>query len=406
MKILIVNRDYNDIDHISPIAYKLKKFNYEVSILIANESIDYENDYRLSFLAKEGVNIITLKQFQSFNIKFLLLKTIKKIRYRYKTYWYRRICNSILERLSANIARVNIANEISSLFKPDVMLFDWTNPIGNHLRIIQYLFEYAKNNNIITFSLPHGLSIYLNCNMINNFQIKKDNYHPYNNYDYVVSNNVYFSRCLCKAGVKEEKVLLLGSARFCSEWINIHNKIYPKNNFLLKKNNKKNIVIFPQQSQYKVNIDLQIKMVKALDSIGDYNIYFKFHTRNHNDKYFNTLLKLENVILCDNSIVSSFLIDNADIIIAYGSSIVLEAIYKSKYVLYPKFLHKNKTIFDLYDKFICNSIEDLLEKVLYRCNCNINIEEEILSQIATLRRKDDILYKYIRLIESKYYKKY
>jgi len=46
MKFLILNRAFNDIDHITPIAYKLLQKNHKVHILIVNEYLNYENDYR------------------------------------------------------------------------------------------------------------------------------------------------------------------------------------------------------------------------------------------------------------------------------------------------------------------------------------------------------------------------
>ena len=54
---LFFTRHFNDIDHITPIAWRLKKDNYPVAIYCMNPRYDIPNDYRLQFLKNEGVPV-------------------------------------------------------------------------------------------------------------------------------------------------------------------------------------------------------------------------------------------------------------------------------------------------------------------------------------------------------------
>ena len=57
-KFLVILRSYNDIDHISPVIWKLLNENAKVDTII-NSLNDYKNDLRLNFLKKnKNFNII------------------------------------------------------------------------------------------------------------------------------------------------------------------------------------------------------------------------------------------------------------------------------------------------------------------------------------------------------------
>ena len=48
-------RHFNDVDHITPIVWKMKQGNYSVAVYCINPRYDIDNDYRLNFLKKKGV---------------------------------------------------------------------------------------------------------------------------------------------------------------------------------------------------------------------------------------------------------------------------------------------------------------------------------------------------------------
>ena len=50
-------RDFNDIDHITPVVWKMKRGNYPVAVYCINPEYDIQSDYRLNFLKELGVKV-------------------------------------------------------------------------------------------------------------------------------------------------------------------------------------------------------------------------------------------------------------------------------------------------------------------------------------------------------------
>jgi hypothetical protein len=234
-----------------------------------------------------------------------------------------------------------------------------------------------------------------------NYQIQKN--HHYNYFDYVVSNSEMYKNKIIKDGVKKEKIKVLASARFNKEWIEINNNIIPSQH--IKKDITRKIITFmPQHAQYNVDIEMQKDLIIALDKIDKYQIFFKPHTRNQNEKSFRDLDRLKNVRIVPN-VLSSNLIDISDAIIVYGSSIVLEALYKHKLVLYPKFLHKNDTILD---KFKCCELFYSLEEMIDYLN-NVNLdkhysvseENKCIKEASNSYESDNVLQEYVDFFVKK-----
>ena len=50
-------RDFNDIDHITPIVWKMKGDGHPVAVYCMNPEYDIQSDYRLNFLKELGVKV-------------------------------------------------------------------------------------------------------------------------------------------------------------------------------------------------------------------------------------------------------------------------------------------------------------------------------------------------------------
>ena len=50
-------REFNDIDHITPIVWQMKRDNYAVAVYCLNPGYDLQNDYRLRFLKQLGIQV-------------------------------------------------------------------------------------------------------------------------------------------------------------------------------------------------------------------------------------------------------------------------------------------------------------------------------------------------------------
>ena len=54
---LFLVREFNDIDHITPIVWKMRRDNYPVAVFCLNPEYDLHSDHRLRFLRKQGVRV-------------------------------------------------------------------------------------------------------------------------------------------------------------------------------------------------------------------------------------------------------------------------------------------------------------------------------------------------------------
>lgn len=396
MNVLLVHRNFNDIDHMAPISYKLLKNGHNVYLFLADVSLNVENDYRLKFLASNGARIFTV-------IDLFYLDVVKQaIRFvvffegsgRYN-YYIKRFFLHIIHKIN----RFKVKS--SELFfdkKIDALMFDHMDA-RNSYSAISDLYDFAIKNNIKTFSLPHGLDITTNYDIyseeiMKNEKIKMSVY--LNQFDYVIINHNIHLKKILNGGVDRKKCYVLGSARFSKEWMEMNSKKTPVYNFQ-NNSNKKIIVFMPQHSQYRVDVKKEFQLVEKINNLNRYIIYFKPHTRNQNEKHFQKLSYLENVIMA-NQIPSNVLIDESDAVIVYSSSIVLEAIYREKIILYPKFLHSNVTIFEEFGA--CELFQDedsmlqYLKKELNK-SYSSNREKKCLNMAVNPNRSADILQDYV-----------
>ena len=99
---------------------------------------------------------------------------------------------------------------------------------------------------------------------------------------------------------------------------------------------------------YKTNYLESIKVIKKIANNSNIFLVIKGHTRGTGSLFREDYLSLErskNVIV-NSSIDSPSLVNWADVVINVASSIAIEALIQKSQIIYPFYLHKNKTIFD------------------------------------------------------------
>ena len=153
-------RAYNDIDHITPIIYKLNKVNmdFTITVLIFNVENDFDLDYRLQFLKNLKIRVIHILDF--IDIKYIPRKVffnLIRINNNLNRYNPMRIFvkTFILKPLYIYINRkveyCDIQNSINKIGKPKIIIFDQgTNDF------YKKLCAYSKLNEITTVAVPHG----------------------------------------------------------------------------------------------------------------------------------------------------------------------------------------------------------------------------------------------------------
>ena len=346
-------RAFNDIDHFTPIIWKMSQNNYSVAVYCINPEYDIHNDFRLDFLREMGVTVGSI--YNDFDQSLGIFHRIMRFSYQ-KTFAFQRYVgvNNQDNSLMSNYLHPFIqfiamrlylltrrkyyglcwARNILECTGAQVLCFDWVRP---ERYVVDVLLKVARELSILTLALPHG--VYLYTNELVKKDLTEDRVRQkYNCYDYVVVQNKLFKKVMVNSGVKEEKIFILGSTRYCNEWMAQYKKILRR---VMKPDNKTSsilkVVFMTTRTRYKINVARTTQTFDMLSKLDGIKVLVKPHTRTGKDVGMYKNLPLSNV----SDISSVELCEWADVMLVVGSSIIIEALKLNKPVLYLKYLHEN-----------------------------------------------------------------
>lgn len=324
-KIIFHLRHNNDVDQLSPIIWKYSRLYKSQVDIFFYKKFKYNESKLILFLIKnKKVKVINL-------IKTKLLVILYRI--------------IISKRVPAfiNFFLNKVYLMILNVKQYKLAVYDWGG--GYRPNIVQF-----KKNNVPCIVMPHGHDIFLN---LFGTKVKKVDWSDRNIFDkYIVQVKHLVIKCIT-FGIEKKKIQLFDSARFNTEWSQILKRIYlpekKKINQIINKS-KLNLLIIMPQIQYKIEIRKFIKLLKNLLTKDYLNIIFKINPRGNDFKKFMNTTKLTNCNASYFFIGDEFntfnLILNCDVVFNFNSSVGLDAIIQNKPLIYTKFLHKNKTIYD------------------------------------------------------------
>ena len=346
-------RHNNDIDHITPIIYKLEKEHPSIiiTILICNVMETFDDDYRIKFLRTLRIDIVHI--FDCLTNPFIPINLYKKSVYISKVYRRFNPIRILINRLFVlplmglienMIMNFNLDIFFQNLFNgvPNVIVFDQANNL-----FYKKLCEFSDENNIVTVAVPHGHNIYAN-EMIwsNSLQIKPAP--PTNlgfDFQYVVfENSIIAERYKRQKIVKEKQILVLGSSRFCDEWVNKLDEILPKSTLPEPPSKILRIVILLTKMKFNIDRPELLRVIRFLSKFPDISIIVKMHPRGQRitESFSN------NVKILKNEYQTSSLIDWADLVLFTGSSAMIDCLKKDVPILYMKYIHSNKLLSEDY----------------------------------------------------------
>ena len=203
---------------------------------------------------------------------------------------------------------------------------------------------------IPALSLPHGMSVFAN-KFVNEMEISNGladrNYA--NDFDRIVYQSRLHASRSVDEGVDPTKIVVLGSARYCSEWHQINMRIQPKCFVPSKGKGCSHRVVF-MVSQWTYNVDFEStnRTFRRLADEPWIHLVLKPHPREVETQpaYLRDLESYFNVEIAA-QVASPALVDWADTVITIGSSITLEILAQGKNHLHPSYLHKNTTVFQI-----------------------------------------------------------
>lgn len=352
-------RAFNDVDHLTPIVWKMSRDNYPVAVYCINPEYDIQNDYRLDFLKELGVKVDYI--YNDFDQDLGMLHRVMRFFFQ-RSYGLQRRCNgnslSRLSMLSDNLRR--LARTTGTLFYKlarsrfydlpwarnileqtgaQALCFDWVSP---KRYVVEVLIDAAQERSIPKLALPHG--VYLYTNELAKSYLTEDRVHEkYNRYDRVVVQNSLNREFISKSGVESEKILVLGSARYCNEWMEQNKKMLPRvMNSKDENTDNLKVVFMTTRPRYRVDAERMISTFGMLSKLNGIEVAVKPHTRTGKDAVIYKDLALSNVA----PISSVELCEWADVMLVVGSSILIETLKQGKPALYLKYLHENTTEYE------------------------------------------------------------
>jgi len=420
-------RAFNDVDHFTPIIWKMNRDNYPVVVYCINPEYDIQNDYRLNFLRDNGVRVDYIynelaKDLGIFHriMRFLYQTTYdlqKRIvvdsRFSSRLQGLAHIAAKFLYHLTRKkYYGLDWARNILERNRAQVLCFDWVTP---KRYVVDVLLRAAEEMAVMKLALPHGVYLYTNDLYANNL-LKIDSTknrlsekrEQFNRYDYIVVQNRLYQDVMSASGVERQKIIVLGSARYCDEWMMQHKKILPR---VMKSADEDTgslkVVFMTTRSRYRIKVERMIRTFDMLSKMKGVDIRVKPHTRTNQYNANKDVGMFTGLPFPNAAAVSSVeLCEWADVILVVGSSIIIEALKLHKPVLYLKFLHENITEYEKFGAcWIIHNETELQEalmslkktktKVPYR---NEDVNKWLSEIIYGGRDKRDVLADYEALI--------
>jgi UDP-N-acetylglucosamine:LPS N-acetylglucosamine transferase len=414
-------RHFNDIDHMTPIIWKMARNNYPVSVYCIEPARDIKNDYRLKFLTMNGVKIdyvfnhfaqgLGLRHWihRFFFLRLLALHRSILSNKKIQGFHFIDKFNQSIQKYGDRLYKRSIkrfynlewAKGIVKKSSAKVICFDWVR--SRKSRVVGPLIRAANEMSIPIISLPHGVFLYTN-NFIKFDSTEKMRFEKFNLFDYVVVQNPLRKKVIAKSGVDDQKIVVLGSTRYCDEWMAQNRKILPRKMLPQEVIDKKLKVVFmTTRPSYRINVDRMMQTFEMLSQMEDFEVVIKPHTRSGDEAFI-----YRDVPLSDVSDLSSVeLCEWADVILVIASSIIIEALKLGKPALYLKHLHENTMEYEKFNAcWIINSdeLKDALSSLRKDKNNLPYTEENVNRWLAEIiyggRNKRDILNDYTQFIVS------
>jgi len=417
MKALFFLRHYNDIDHITPVVHKWIERGHTCDVVLMGEA-HFREDFRIVYLdGLDGVRvarideILSRRQFFRMRIQKLLLdrnlrgalpavvlRMIERLLGAEKraTFW-EKIARRILERSFAG-------NETG------VVAFDWISSNSVFpIEFVRMVVVTAQKMGLKAVSLPHGDSPHAN-KLVRVEELKlvpHTKFAAASMFDQIVVPNELCATRF-RPFVDDSSVAVLGSPRYCDEWLAKLDTLLPASP-LQDEPGKLKIVLFLRKRDFSIFWDEVDRVIHLLASFPDVQLIVKAHTRGGWKQPLSrnrALRKLENVRFVASEVHSAHLLSWADVIIDIATSVAFEAVKMKKPVLAADYLHAGiSTLGEYIPECVLHCRDDVYAKVdeFLQNGCDsFYVEEHRRRFLAEIVDVPDsmVLPRYVDLLES------
>ena len=348
---------HKDLDHMLPFLYFLNKnddFEYTARGIIFGNKNNYtkSTDARIKLLfslKNVELEFIYKDDFLSRFKRFLEFKNNSTI----ANYFNRAINKIYIECLSAMQNNYDLVNKVGKVFiksKSPLIITLHANPqaqkIATHIKKI--------NNRAKWMVIPHG-TINVDNKMNLDTHLDKNEisvgYRNYNKIDYFLLTSKLDLKIEISQGMPRDKGYVIGSPRYCKEWLKIKSnlKLDGKEVSINKNYKIKALFCMPKRN---LNIFWE-ELIRTIDFISSYK-EIELILLNYNS-YFpklpNHIANRVNIrhYLISKEYSTSKLIEWADIVFHAGTSVIFEFFMKNKISIFPRYLSCNTLMCEKYN---------------------------------------------------------
>jgi hypothetical protein len=390
------------LDHLAPVVYSLTKYSsvkikdiIVLELFPSHSLINFDQDNRILFLKSLNisVNLLKIKRFRTLFLfstsdsKNFILKVIKKL---IRVIIYKIFFKRYKEQI------INIANKYKNR---GIFITD-----DGSSEIYKFLTKTAQKNRILSIALPHSVELHYGRNKLEEHAANYPKSYHYDYYDIVVMPNEISNSY---HNIPKSKLKILGSARFCEEWVKQLCSIYPLPIELINKN-KLNIIFLAEKNGpddapwiYKKHIN---RIIEYMDNHDSINLIIKFHpSLPINEAY---IVNKSLVVKKDSDYVTNQLINSSDVVIATASGALTDAFVLGKTIIIPKYASPFNLVFDNYSpKCTVSNYEQFVERIEYllKYGCTNNKYEDFYHDIV-LGGNNNILHNYANYLSSNNFK--
>jgi len=350
MKALFFLRHYNDIDHVTPVAHKWIERGHICDVVLMAGG-QFRKDYRIVYLESlSGVRVAgideILSRWQYFRMgaqKLLLDRNLRG----YLPGIVLRLFDRLLgaekrtafwEKIARRILQRSFAGGESG-----VVAFDWISSNSVFpIEFVRAVVATAHGMGLKAVSLPHGDSPHANKLV----RVEELRLVPHTKFAaaemfdrIVVPNELCASRF--RPFVDDSRVAVLGSPRYCNEWLSKLETLLPASP-LRKDPDKLKIVLFLRKRVFSIFWDEVDRVVRLLTAFPGVDLIVKAHTRGgwRQPLSRNPALRgIPNLRFVAAEVHSAHLLDWADVIVDIATSVAFEAVKMKKPVLAADYLH-------------------------------------------------------------------
>lgn len=428
--ILFILRTFNDTDHIAPLIWKLQTTGRAVRVILAdiNANLDLRNEWLLNFLTSSGVSIEYYYAIRENWIRFpnrLLGSPTNPIAVKLLRHFFRVSLYFVWTRHWADciIKKINPAALVVDSHGPDESSVEGR------------LIFACKRAHVPVVCVSHGPNVLINFNPdeegLRRPQKKEKIALPeYGIFDLIVAQTPYELRHWKEQGFDMQKLVVLGSSRYCPEWLSINKNIWPS--FFTKKNasGRKKILFFLPHWRPYTDQRATLELIEALAARSDFFVVIKEHTREgagslpedlrarYRTKANTELIESAKSVSFERWIASGLksakemffadsspLVDWADAVICFNSSVGMEALCKRKPLLNPAYLCDYSTFYEALGAgttvYSRDEFFEELDKVLGERDPDVNRVDRFNKEIIFANLGEhDVLGRYVDLISE------